>query len=168
MNDLNIAWLAGLFEGEGSIENRPGKAFCINIGSTDEDVIMHVAAITEVGHLRHAQTLPSGRKFFVWRVSKAQDAISLLRKILPFLGARRTERALAMLEKFNAAPLPPRDSPNCKRGHPLVKRGRQRICHICERDKMRRIRKSKLYVIEKITEGELPSQFTAWQTERQT
>ena len=142
LTDVQIAYLAGLFEGEGSIENRPGRGFCVNLGMCDEDVIRKASEMVGVGHLRVAQVLPSGRLFFVWRISRARDAIHFLRLILPFLGERRTSRAIEMMAKWDAAPLPPKESPTCKNGHPfsgdnLRMDGTWRKCKTCDRERMR-------------------------------
>lgn len=147
LTDVQIAYLAGLFEVGGCIENRPGRGFCVNIGMCDEDVIRRAYEMVGVGNLRRAQVLPSGRLFFVWRISRAVDAIHFLRLILPFLGERRTARAIEMMSKWDATPLPPKESPNCKNGHPfsgenLRMDGTWRKCRTCDRERMQRVRSS--------------------------
>jgi hypothetical protein len=145
MSELQAAYLAGLFEGEGCIEKRYLHSVCINIGSTDLDVITKVHEMTGVGHLRKAQTLPSGRNFYVWRVSKAADAAEIINAMLPYLGERRTCRAKEMLERLAAKPVPRRLSSVCKNGHDLTgdnlsSFAHHKVCKICNKESTRRFR----------------------------
>lgn len=66
MTDTDIAWVAGLLEGEGyfgcriaTTKNRPGKAYlqvriCVNM--TDEDVLRRAQSITGAGHINGPYT----------------------------------------------------------------------------------------------------------------
>lgn len=142
-SDLLIAWAAGLFEGEGTIvaggkrERRVGLALVM----TDEDVVRRFGGVVGFGHV----TGPYDRGHkptWHWHCRSARDVEAVLGQLLPYLGARRTAKALEALAI--ASTIGPRwqDRTHCKRNHLLagdnlrvtVKNGRtKRHCRACER-----------------------------------
>lgn len=113
MNTLtaeDIAWLAGLFEGEGwlTIQHPTEKKFQIPTGitMTDEDVIKHVHDLVGVGKL-YGPYKPKGsigkKMRWGWRINKVKDAVEFLSLIEPHLFNRRSTKikaALAAHKKF--------------------------------------------------------------------
>lgn len=115
MRQCDVAWVAGLFEGEGSIgiDSNAGAG----LGSTDEDVVRRVHQLTGVGHVHERAQLQSGKRFWFWKVTRADDVITFLRAIHPYLGERRRERAdLAILvaEEVLARKAGPFSCPQCE------------------------------------------------------
>lgn len=92
---LDLAWLAGLLEGEGSFKRgapSSPRLPVISVTMTDEDVVARVAALWGVRHL----TVRPRRDH--WAVSYATqlrgaDAVAWMRALRPFLGARRKAQA---------------------------------------------------------------------------
>ena len=103
---IEIAWAAGLFEGEGCIHVSPrrkskGHVRTLVIQLTDLDVLHRFHRIVGVGaiyasgsnHLRNKKWKQS----WMWQTSAWVDINSVLGAFLPFLGNRRREKALALL-----------------------------------------------------------------------
>jgi hypothetical protein len=89
---IQIAWLAGLLEGEGcfSLANKGGHSINIQLSTTDRDTVERAASIMRT-RLHQGRTLPSGKT--VWRCYVAgAAAAALMRRLLPFMGSRRTSR----------------------------------------------------------------------------
>jgi hypothetical protein len=101
----DMAWLAGLYEGEGSCSivrrysNRPAARF--HLGSTDRDVVDRVRRITSMGTIstsvrkKKNATIIFKRKpkpFHLWEVSRKAHVRLLIGWLLPFMCKRRRER----------------------------------------------------------------------------
>ena len=124
--ESEIAWLAGLFEGEGSIIHRPtgggrpGYQRRIVIRMSDRDVLAKVQSL--FGGTLKAAPRPSApahwKSMWVWHVTRWDDIEQILGWLLPHFGERRHAAALALLAN-------PARKPGgllktiCKRGHPL-------------------------------------------------
>jgi len=92
-----IAWAAGLFEGEGSsYKTRTGVR--IELSSCDEDVVDEFARIMNCGTISKRER-PPYKPHWRWYTNKRDDVIEILTFLLPYLGKRRTENAQAVLEK---------------------------------------------------------------------
>lgn len=89
MTEVEIAWLAGLFEGEGYVTIN-ARTLSMGITMTDLDVLQKVQQVTGCGSLlprrvyseKHTQT-------HSWRVSNLPQAQEIARAIYPHMGARR-------------------------------------------------------------------------------
>lgn len=149
--EVQWAWAAGLFEGEGCIyvpkDGSRGRSQLI-VRMTDLDVMQRFHSIVGVGQMKpvkhHRAWKPHFKEAWEWRVSRWPDVLMLADKFKSHLGARRTARLAELLAK-------PRKSPKtlhsvCKRGHPLdgpnsdvrvvTVQGRlQRNCRKCRRDR---------------------------------
>lgn len=99
----NIAWLAGLFEGEGCISLRDyisdaEPRFNLIIKMTDEDVIRRAHGVAGIGcvggpYMEKAGTKPCWR----WSAWNNQNCVALLYAMYPFLGSRRRGKICEML-----------------------------------------------------------------------
>lgn len=115
--EIALAWLAGWFEGEGSVTNTSsfkrkygGVYLAIKGGSTDEDVVTAICGYFggNVAGPYHRKT-PLGRTakpFWMWQVTKTQEATDLLKEIYPFLSTRRKKQIDDALEAQRWAILP--------------------------------------------------------------
>jgi hypothetical protein len=90
-----IAWAAGLFEGEGSITQRGGMMVA-SLKSTDEETPLRFCRIVRGGTVygpgpyRNKSADGFRRKpFWVW-VAESVDLLETLRLVLPWLGIHRT------------------------------------------------------------------------------
>ena len=94
--ECEVAWAAGLFEGEGSITQSGGRLFV----RLDEDVVLRFAEIARHGDVygpyKHQGKDGSARKpYWVW-LAPEYDALEVLEMLWPCLSERRREQALAL------------------------------------------------------------------------
>lgn len=100
---MEIAWAAGLFEGEGSIQLwREGKSDRLyprlDLASTDEDVVRRFSNAVGTGRVYGPYSRPNRKTF--WRcLLHGQDARHALDLIGPWLGERRAARMQQVLEQ---------------------------------------------------------------------
>lgn len=102
---VEMAWAAGLFEGEGSIGTRKGRSeesprrLLLQLTSTDEDVLRRFHATLQCGGVYGPYGPYAGQTkcYWYWTVSGLL-AHSALAKLLIHLGERRTARAKEVLE----------------------------------------------------------------------
>jgi hypothetical protein len=102
-SDIEIAWAAGLFEGEGcfTCRRREGlwPAFVCCLQMTDEDVVRRFAAV--VGHgsvYERIDRRPPRRPTYAWSVT-GQTAEAVAELLMPHLGARRSQTARLLIEQ---------------------------------------------------------------------
>lgn len=97
MRKTDAAWLAGLFEGEGTAyaskktKAKPRSSIRAVIAMTDRDVVHRIAQATGLGRICQ-QELPSGKISYRWTVAGAKDFRKFMDWILPWLGERRTKQ----------------------------------------------------------------------------
>jgi len=101
MTTANIAWLAGLFEGEGCInqDKRKKATWRLRVVMTDFDIIQRLHAITGVGNVSETTKQELHHKpAYQWIVYRKEHIQHLLSKMLPYLGNRRAHVALNALD----------------------------------------------------------------------
>jgi hypothetical protein len=116
----NLAWLAGIFEGEGYVQGRPrtykrkdGREFTtvgfrMTISMTDEDVITRAHQIAGVGNLNGPRRSPSmvarGAKP-MWDFDAAGvEAYALCVALWSWLGERRRSQMKTAMEAWLQSP----------------------------------------------------------------
>lgn len=103
MTEIELAWLAGLLEGEGWFGiDRTGKGRpAIKVNMTDQDVIERVADL--LGGIKVGIQPAQGnwKTQYVVRL-KGERAASLMRTLQPLMGARRAERIREVLAEVDA------------------------------------------------------------------
>lgn len=98
----DLAWAAGLFEGEGCITigernaTRRRHPIC-QLNMADEDVVRRLHTVLGVGTVRMRKYQPVKKDQWVWRVSSFEDAQYVIAALWNWLGARRKNRALEVL-----------------------------------------------------------------------
>lgn len=116
----DLAWAAGLFEGEGSIvvrrqcvKGRDYEQWTLNLSSTDLDVIERVHRIIGLGHITGPYR-PKGstKPVWAWRITKQWHTYAALVALYPWLGERRRARAQECMEALASKPVK-----HCERGH---------------------------------------------------
>src|SRR5438309_46060 len=100
---LELAWAAGLFEGEGSIHCKPqgkrGSGAQLRLGMNDKDVVERFRAIMGCGGLYpHRPGTGSTKPNWTWYVYSAEKVSAILNALLPYLGQRRSAKAREALE----------------------------------------------------------------------
>jgi len=91
-----LSYLAGLLDGEGYIKVEQWGTVRVVIGMTNKKVIQWCHN-NFGGTLDHEQTLKSGKKFYVWRLTKSLDTLKLLILLYPFLIVKKKK----VLEALN-------------------------------------------------------------------
>jgi len=100
----DIAWAAGLFEGEGSISCYPIKCRVnsirtdVSLASTDKDVIDKFCQIVGAGDVKGPREYPRRKPIYYWQVQNFRDCMYVLGQIYDYLGERRKAKADEMLE----------------------------------------------------------------------
>ena len=95
----NLAWLAGLFEGEGCISTHQGKTgrayWILQIQMTDEDVVRRAAEVAGAGMVTgpYSSRRENRKPQWAWRACKRGDVYALLVALWPWLRTRRRARA---------------------------------------------------------------------------
>src|SRR2546423_1079437 len=98
VDDLSIAWLAGLFEGEGCMSIAKNGGTRLTIRMTDRDVIERVNAMFPCTNIQIVRQGPSHWKTqYGWRISNPVKVREILTLLLPWFGERRATKARALL-----------------------------------------------------------------------
>lgn len=112
----NLAWLAGIIEGEGCVEfglqkPRPGppqyqsgprRYQRITVSMTDLDVIERVHHIASCGTITGPYWRPkSTKEIWVWTVQNRPGVVALLRMIHPWMGVRRRAKIEDLFAEYS-------------------------------------------------------------------
>ncbi len=151
MNELTqteIAWLAGIYEGEGSCAITDGRAIRVEVVMTDKDVVEQIQFLTGLGSV--SSLAPRGENHkpaFRWSIGSI-NAVEFLTAILPWLGERRASRAKDAIENWNSNKR--QSTANdvaCINGHfydqPGNRRTKYGTCHMCNLAASARYRQKK-------------------------
>lgn len=142
---VEVAWLAGIYEGEGSCAITNGRAIRVEIVMTDKDVMERIQFTTGLGSIR---TVPRRtedyKEAYRWSIGSS-DAVTFLQTIMPWLGSRRKERAQAAIDNWNNNKKQSASGDKeCVNGHaydtPNNKRTKYGTCHLCNLEASRRYR----------------------------
>ena len=100
----DIAWAAGLFEGEGCIHLKPDRPNqrVLAIASTDKDVMERFVDVVGYGNLHgpHMAKL-STKPFWNWQLYKRTEVLRILKMFLPHFGKRRAEKAIEAINHLH-------------------------------------------------------------------
>jgi hypothetical protein len=152
ITEAQVAWLAGLLEGEGSFivsPSRSGKGLpAIKCNMTDEDIVRRCQAYTGCGaisgpHPGRSRDGGQAKPSWHWQVGSKGEVKAICEAILPWMGNRRTRAILAVLAVCDYEA----DEPTCRNGHPRadVVRGPdgKPFCRACRQGQWER-RKARL------------------------
>lgn len=153
--DAEIAWAAGLFEGEGCFSHRlqrNGNAQVrVALAMTDRDAVERFAAFVGVGEVHGPKAnpkQPGWRPVWEWYVQDSARVRAVIALLLPWLCERRRAKALEV-DAIAAGILPQGEArTHCRRGHPYSgdnvtvepnpkTGGTARRCRTCRRDQSR-------------------------------
>jgi hypothetical protein len=112
----DVAWAAGLFEGEGSVgmtgRNKAPQPR-MSIGMSDKDVLDEFARIVGIGKV-YGPYRGQGRKtpehykpMYMWRPGRITEIQQVLRAFWPYLGERRRAEASGMIADYYSTPRMP-------------------------------------------------------------
>lgn len=125
--DAEIAWAAGLFEGEGSWgvyahheRGNPRAACRAQLGMTDRDVVERFHRIVGFGNVTTRQPNRSNRqRLYIWASGEAAAVRSLVELFRPWLGSRRLASGEKLLRDSAHIQVHSRLRTHCPKGHPL-------------------------------------------------
>jgi hypothetical protein len=80
-----VAYLAGLFDGEGCITENGQGHYVAQIGMTDETVIRWVAQVGGTVRIEDGPNRGNRKPLYRWRLTAANDVQAFLRAIHPYL-----------------------------------------------------------------------------------
>jgi hypothetical protein len=109
-----LAWVAGLFEGEGCISQFDSR-WSVHLASTDHDVLVRLNDIVGLGQINGPYD--RGHKpHWVWQCASQPKVYAFLVAIYPWLGERRGARALEAIRGIVAHRPGQHRSSMCKAG----------------------------------------------------
>ena len=106
----DIAWAAGLFEGEGSIvtDSSQPNARSIRMEMTDQDVMERFLRIVGYGKLNGPYNYPGKPEHYLptyySKITRRSEVLRILKMFLPYFGERRSAKAteaINHIETFN-------------------------------------------------------------------
>jgi hypothetical protein len=103
IDPYSLGWLAGIFQGEGSITFRGASGVELSVGMTDWDEVYRFFRLVQCGNVRMDNKHGNPDKpMYRWYVGNKGDVDRVLRLMIPLLGNRRLARALEALERMGA------------------------------------------------------------------
>src|SRR3990167_10511069 len=154
LGKVDLAWAAGLFEGERCF-TLSGKSPQAVLAMSDHDVVRRFSAVVGVGALRNrpkfSVTVPAGgltrtpfesKPLLVWSACGFQNVQAVAAMLWTWLGNRRRARATEILAIARTAGLRPGAMRRkiCASGHPITGDGHGRHCKMCKAAAKRRRR----------------------------
>lgn len=121
-----IAWAAGLFEGEGCFgvyhRKKGTKQVLVKLGSTDRDVVERFHAIVGCGavHQPRVDSRPNRKAVHTWVVYEAIKVCEVIDLFMPWLGIRRAEKAAEVLKVAKSMSVAADKRTHCPHGHPYA------------------------------------------------
>lgn len=99
MNEVEIAWAAGLFEGEGCVARQPHHkvngsgtydyvSYVLKVAMTDEDVIHKLQRVLG-GKVYTRKTVPDRKQAWTWQLAQESEVLRIARLFRPHMGLRR-------------------------------------------------------------------------------
>lgn len=118
-----VAWVAGILEGEGTFGFTDTYSPFIQIAMTDLDIIERVNNLLSNGesNILVIDGVTSNHKTQYKIKLHGEYSINWMKLILPFMGNRRTEKINEIFTKYYSKPR--RAFGKCKRGHDTTKEG---------------------------------------------
>jgi hypothetical protein len=148
----DVAWAAGLFEGEGciSLSNKGGPAARLSVSMTDEDVIRRFHKVVRVGYVyKTALRNPRYKQQWCWSAHSHEACQFVIAMLWRWLGSRRRGRAHEVLKTYNGAPRRGwhhARKTHCKHGHEFSQQNTilrrykdrwHRKCRVCQYESVR-------------------------------
>lgn len=121
MNDVDVGWLAGIIDGEGSISlERKNKGEWkyprLSVSSTDIEILQHCVAITGIGTIRPTgigtirpkkEVRSNYKPSWVWKVDSKNDTLGILSVVLPYLKCpKKKNRSILLFQDYERLTFP--------------------------------------------------------------
>lgn len=117
--ELEVAWAAGLFEGEGCFRHRSGTRIAAFLNMTDRDVVERFARIVGHGTVRWRDMPAPRKRLYTWEINAVEEVREMIAMFRPYLGERRGARADELLRVAAGNRGALAKQTHCKNGHPL-------------------------------------------------
>ena len=152
--ESDVAWAAGLFEGEGCFNayRRQSKwGVQVRLAMADRDVVERFAQIVGVGGVHPVSRAKQEhwKPLFEWYIQSGPGVIRVIDMLSPWFGTRRSERAREV--RAVATTIQPQGSlrTHCPKGHPyqgdnLVLEDGRRRCKTCRNEQSRNRARARL------------------------
>lgn len=110
MTCIELAWVAGLIEGEGTfgayktnVKGGTYKQFSVAVQMTDLDVLQKLHRITGLGTVIEAKRTKkeNHKTCYVWKIGSRPEAKQFMQELLPLMGERRSARITELLEELD-------------------------------------------------------------------
>jgi hypothetical protein len=103
----DVAWLAGLYEGEGCLaackpRGAPldqARSWVLSITMNDEDIVRRAHGVAGLGQVRPSRQPGNPWR---WNVCARDEVVVVVRQLRPYLGSRRTARVEQFLAWYAA------------------------------------------------------------------
>lgn len=142
ISTLDIAWVAGLLEGEGYFHfHKTARGPHIALSMTDRDVVEKAAVLLGSRVRTYLPRRPNRKPLYIF--TSGRDIAGWMMTLYPLLGERRRAQIRGALSKWRARRTRPRYRHTCPRGHPLSPKGQTgwRHCSRCDREQQQRRRR---------------------------
>jgi hypothetical protein len=101
VTDTEIAWAAGLFDGEGSVTIKKRGGATIQLGMTDLPLVERFTRVVGVGSISGPRIQPNRKPSWVW-FACGLNAVSVARLLLPYVGDRNIGRFERLIQYYDA------------------------------------------------------------------
>lgn len=115
----DLAWAAGLFEGEGCFSFQP-KAPRAMLSMSDEDVVRRFHQTVGIGSVHQTKRREGRKDLWTWTAAGFPSFQYIVALLWRWLGTRRRARARELLRQFAALPARRPERLVCKRGHDMA------------------------------------------------
>lgn len=150
VSEVDWAWLAGLFEGEGCFNFHSKRSVRAMIAMTDRDVLERVDRLvpSPSGVRLRRIANPKHSAQYVWAITARDDVIAFIEGIRPWLLERRGKRADEALARLAENRGWHSHKTHCRNGHVWAEAGvyvtpsGKRHCKMCTQESAERYRKN--------------------------
>jgi hypothetical protein len=133
MNEFDLGYIVGIFEGEGFIAFNYGfrkdkyqrEYYTVHIGvvNTDLNLLEKFKSIIGYGNITKKADVPNCKSCWNWRVSNQKEALDFLDKVFPYLIVKK-EKAKLIIEFLKLRiSCNPNAKANCQRQYTEYERG---------------------------------------------
>jgi hypothetical protein len=111
--EQQFAWVVGILEGEGCFKIHPSRKTNskeyfypqVEVNMADEDTIRRIHEFSGIGNVQGPyvdKRNPTYSPMWRWSVQKHQDALKLMKEVLPFMSARRSTKIKEILSIYTS------------------------------------------------------------------
>lgn len=102
----NLAWAAGLFEGEGCFSTRmtgkKDRGICARLKMSDEDVVRRFYTVVGLGNMNGPYFAPKKKPVWIWQTGSFEVVQAIMAMLWPWLHSRRRARIKELLFIFHS------------------------------------------------------------------